>query len=107
MIRKLIEKLYWRYCQEDLSGNDIVPEQLDAILESVSSISGYRDFLKALARQDKERYFHAQTDSDRENIRGSYARIVFLYRQLVDRNKPSEDTSKPNKVKFKLGSRYA
>ncbi len=103
MIKKLIEKLYWKYCSENLSGELIKLEDLDKTLEHVASVPGYRDFLRTLARSDKERYFHATTEAERDLIKGSYQRVVYLYRQLKEK-KIEKESKKPT---YKIGGRYA
>jgi len=96
MLKKIIEELFWRYCDADLSAEGIPEDEVDIIFRTVDDNDEFVNLLKLIALQDKDRYFKAIDDKRRERIKGEYKRTLYLIRKI-----------RPPKKKVKIGGRFA
>lgn len=68
----------------DLDVVDITKPGIKEIFQAMSGIDGLLDYLKDTMGADIKRYFAAQTDHERDLIRGAFARTSFLRASILD-----------------------
>lgn len=82
MIKKLIEKLYVKYCGDIPEENFTVDEEVHLLEEVYLQNENFIPYLRYLMKRDKERYFHAP-DKDKETIKGEYKRTKYLLKMSL------------------------
>ncbi len=103
MIKKLVEKLFWKIFEFSPSKSfDVV--DVDAVFVGLAKDEYLVEYLKYLITADKERYFKASNDMERFYVKGNIARTEFLVRQLYKYRKRS--LVKKKSPKTKVGGRY-
>ena len=102
MIRKFIEKLFWKYHQEDLKDVSFEEGKFDEIMNTFRGNEDCIEMIKILARTDKENVFRAiGNDKLQILLKGQYVRTLFLLRQ-ARKKKEEAKVGTPSKV----GGRY-
>lgn len=111
MIKKLVEKMFWKYHAPlgDIDRTD--KEDIDVFFIELAGHDSYSDIctmLKAFMREDKEKYFKSANDHERDILKGSYLRSLYIYTNMVKARSKEEDTAKEKKglKKIVLGGRY-
>ena len=77
MIKRVIQNLFWRWYEHDLSSEDFDPEEREKFFEDLKGNEDLRNLLKAILRGDKDRYFRVSNDVSRNIIRGEYIRTLY------------------------------
>lgn len=110
MIEKLLKKFGYSKLTRDLTKEPFSVEELSLMLEKavgnqdleypkeaekllfneLKNVEGFIDWLKAAAKNDKDRYFGAQTPMEQLVIRGSYARTNYIATKIVNADKEVE-----------------
>lgn len=88
MIEKLLNKFNY-YKAESIEVESVSKKDVEELMRFLSADRRYRRILEDLRRRDKELYFRATNDNDRQLIRGAYDRTGYFLSLL----------SKPNIVK--------
>lgn len=68
----------------DIDSVEIAKEGVKEIYQSLAGVEGYLDYLKDTMNADIKRYFNAQTDGERQLIRGAFARTSFIRALILD-----------------------
>ena len=68
----------------DVDSVEITKEGTKELFQAMSSVDGLADFFRDTMMNDIRRYFAAQTDHERDIIRGGFARTSYLRAQLLD-----------------------
>jgi len=88
MLKKLIEKLYFKFHDKDVDAAEFSKQEKDRILDELSlSAEDFRDLLKAIMKGDKKRYFIARNDEERHAIKGEYRRTLYIYKSLEQKKR--------------------
>lgn len=62
---------------------NLTKEGEDTILADLAGIDGILDYLRDTMSKDIKRYFAAQTEKERDIIRGAFARVAYLRAEIV------------------------
>jgi hypothetical protein len=73
----------------DVDSMDITKEGVSEIYDALSGIEGLVDYLSDTMNKDIRRYFAAQTDKERDLIRGAFARTSYIRALVLDRKEKS------------------
>ena len=69
----------------DIDSLDITTEGAQQIFDQLAGVDGLLDFLRDTMVNDIKRYFAAQTDKERDIIRGGYSRTAYLRDSILDK----------------------
>lgn len=106
IIKKLIDNLFWRY-HEPLAASDLSRENVDIFFMVLASSDEYEhicDTFRSFLKEDKERYFKAVSESERDVIKGSYLRTLYIYMNMIKATEKKMD--KKAKKRSILNGRY-
>lgn len=68
----------------DLNSVDLTKDGAKDIYRDMGRIDGSIDAYKEIMMNDIKRYFAAQTEKERDTIRGAFARTAYLRSQMLD-----------------------
>lgn len=71
----------------DLDSVEITKDGAKEIYRAIGNVDGLLDHLKDIMLNDIRRYFAAQTEKERDIIRGGYSRTAYLRSQVLDQFK--------------------
>lgn len=54
----------------------------DRLFKDLSGVDGFQDYLNSIASKDTKRYFMAETEKQRDIIKGGFSRIVYIKSRL-------------------------
>lgn len=90
MIEKILNRRGY-YKSEMPKGTSLNEAELLEMFKSYGESKDFLILLRDLMERDKNFYFNAQTDKERDNIQGAYARtnyFISLIRKANDKRKP-------------------
>lgn len=73
MLKKLLEKLYFRFCAIKEEGS-FTPKAEQAILSEMGKVENAKELMKFYMTRDRNRYFNATDDDSRHMIKGQSLR---------------------------------
>ena len=101
MIREYIERLFWKYFEFDkIKGFDSL--DVDAVYVGLAKDELFREYLKYILANDKDRYFRVSKDFERAYIKGEMTRTLYILRQMDKKRATTVD----NKIKTFKNGRY-
>lgn len=71
----------------DFDSIDISTDTSKTLFQDLARVEGFSEYLKETMSNDIKRYFSAQTDHERNVIRGGFSRTSYLRARLLDSNK--------------------
>ena len=85
-----LSELYHRHLKLD-EKLDFTKEIEEELFNQLKNTENFSKYLKASANLDVQRYFSAQTDTDRAMARGAFARTMYLLGRLVKSDSKTKD----------------
>ncbi len=73
----------------DIDSVEIAKEGTKEIFAQLANVDGLMDFLRDTMVNDIKRYFSAQTDRERDIVRGGFYRTAYIRSQVLDSMKNS------------------
>jgi len=100
MIKEYIEKLFWKYFEfkKPKRFDDV---DIDAVFITLSKDDLFKEYLKYILANDKDRYIRVSKDFERAYIKGQMARTLYILRQI--NKKRSKDIKDSIAKKFTNG----
>jgi hypothetical protein len=75
----------------DVTDYKLSQEDEQRMFEDLNSVDNFSDYLRATSAKDIQRYFAAETDKQRDIVRGAVSRTLY-FRGMLGRRKEIRDT---------------